>query len=549
VKANLNALDASKLTSGSVPNARMTGLYDGISIKLNGSNSIFSMPGTGTQSTDGRTVYGMVEYRTAASTTKGCLVFVAPDNRNNVMHMMEITGRTHTGGDHLWKAMIGGYGATAGWTNTRMMNLGSADLKARWGRNPDGKVCLILGDANTVWPYAHLSATVSMISHSSVPDSYVTGWTTALDDGTLTGYTVVTAEIPNSAMLTDITGKSATATKLATAVQINGTNFDGGSAITTANWGTARNLTIGSTAKSVNGSGNVAWSLAEIGAAPTSHTHTWAQLPYTPVQQGGGATQGTNIVKIGWANSAAGASTLHLQVDTTNFQDMWPITATSSSSVNNPNATSAVTQAGNIGGAFANWTGSLVPAVQVDASDNASAYMIWRATKWGERHIAAMHAYAGGTNGSIPIATMSLSGGTNQFQWNASGTFMATGDIIAFYSDERLKENFEQLTGSLDVVKSLTGYRYNANTLAGSFGFDTTKVQVGLKAQEVQKVIPEAVQAAPFDVDASTGKSKSGEEYLTLKYERIVPHLIESIKELSAMVEKLQARVDELENR
>ena len=58
----------------------------------------------------------------------------------------------------------------------------------------------------------------------------------------------------------------ASATKLQTARTINGTAFDGTAAITTAKWGTARNLTIGNTAKSVDGSGPVAWSLAEIGA-------------------------------------------------------------------------------------------------------------------------------------------------------------------------------------------------------------------------------------------------------------------------------------------
>ena len=65
-----------------------------------------------------------------------------------------------------------------------------------------------------------------------------------------------------------------TATKLATARTINGTSFNGSANITTANWGTARTITIGNTGKSVNGSGNVSWSLAEIGAAAASHTHS-----------------------------------------------------------------------------------------------------------------------------------------------------------------------------------------------------------------------------------------------------------------------------------
>ena len=63
------------------------------------------------------------------------------------------------------------------------------------------------------------------------------------------------------------------AATLTTARTINGTSFNGSANVTTANWGTARNLTIGSTAKSVNGSANVAWTLAEIGAAAVSHSH------------------------------------------------------------------------------------------------------------------------------------------------------------------------------------------------------------------------------------------------------------------------------------
>lgn len=63
---------------------------------------------------------------------------------------------------------------------------------------------------------------------------------------------------------TSFGGNAATATTLQTARTINGTSFNGSANITTANWGTARTLTIGSTGKSVNGSANVSWSLSEI---------------------------------------------------------------------------------------------------------------------------------------------------------------------------------------------------------------------------------------------------------------------------------------------
>ena len=65
------------------------------------------------------------------------------------------------------------------------------------------------------------------------------------------------------------------ATKLQTARRINGTNFDGTANIVTSFWGTARNFTIGNTTRSVNGSGNVSWSVADIGGAPASHSHNY----------------------------------------------------------------------------------------------------------------------------------------------------------------------------------------------------------------------------------------------------------------------------------
>jgi hypothetical protein len=82
-------------------------------------------------------------------------------------------------------------------------------------------------------------------------------------------------------------GNATTASTLANARTINGTSFNGSANITTANWGTARTITIGNTGKSVNGSANISWSLSEIGAAASSHTHN----TYLPLA--GGAMTGT----------------------------------------------------------------------------------------------------------------------------------------------------------------------------------------------------------------------------------------------------------------
>ena len=118
----------------------------------------------------------------------------------------------------------------------------------------------------------------------------------------------------------------------------------------------------------------------------------------------------------------------------------------------------------------------------------------------------------------------------------SSATLIVDGDIIAFASDDRLKTNKVGISNALDKVNSLSGFTYNWNEFACEQGnaFHADKKQVGVSAQEVQKVLPEAVEPAPFN-----------EDYLTVKYDKIVPLLIEAIKELS---DKVSALEDKLNN-
>ncbi len=69
-------------------------------------------------------------------------------------------------------------------------------------------------------------------------------------------------------------GLALKADQLSTARKINGTAFDGSTDISTANWGTSRTITIGNSAKAVSGAANVSYTLAEIGAAAASHSHS-----------------------------------------------------------------------------------------------------------------------------------------------------------------------------------------------------------------------------------------------------------------------------------
>jgi len=122
-----------------------------------------------------------------------------------------------------------------------------------------------------------------------------------------------------------------------------------------------------------------------------------------------------------------------------------------------------------------------------------------------------------------------------------AGAIYATGNITAYYSDARLKTVSGKIENALDKVGKLSGVYYTNNDTAKSFGYDSDEVQVGVIAQEVEAVLPQIVKAAPFDLDENNN-SKSGENYKTVQYDKLVPLLIEAINELQAKVKALEAK-------
>jgi hypothetical protein len=120
----------------------------------------------------------------------------------------------------------------------------------------------------------------------------------------------------------------------------------------------------------------------------------------------------------------------------------------------------------------------------------------------------------------VATGTASVSGDVN-----VNGTIKAAGDVIAFSSsDQRLKTDIKPLTNALHKVSNIKGVSFNWNE-------DLQDVykgkDVGVLAQEVEKVLPESV------VDRHDG-------YKAVKYEKIVPLLIEAIKELNSKIEHLE---------
>jgi hypothetical protein len=126
-------------------------------------------------------------------------------------------------------------------------------------------------------------------------------------------------------------------------------------------------------------------------------------------------------------------------------------------------------------------------------------------------------------------------GSTTRFTFNDNGSFTATGNVTA-YSDERLKENIEPITDALSKVCQLGGYTYDRNDN------DALPRQTGVMAQEVLKVLPEAVSQTVSD----------GEDngIYSVAYGNMVGLLIESIKELKddsdKSIAELKAEIAEL---
>ena len=137
-----------------------------------------------------------------------------------------------------------------------------------------------------------------------------------------------------------------------------------------------------------------------------------------------------------------------------------------------------------------------------------------------------------GTDASTTITALTLDmseGGNAQFLGNISGSQIeASGDVIAFgSSDRRLKDNITPISEPLNKLSKVGGYTFIWNDKQDAYkGKD-----VGVIAQEIEEILPEVV-------------TTRGTGYKAVKYEKIVPLLIESIKELQKKVEDIEKNCD-----
>jgi len=134
-------------------------------------------------------------------------------------------------------------------------------------------------------------------------------------------------------------------------------------------------------------------------------------------------------------------------------------------------------------------------------------------------------------NNRISMYTGGGVGDTEALRIDSSQDAHFDQDVIAFSttpSDIRLKENFEKIENGLDIVSQLEGHTFNWKK-----GGD--RLSAGFKAQEVEKILPHLVDEKKLPLKADDDK-----EYKILRYEEMIPYLVEAIKEQQQQIDELR---------
>jgi len=127
------------------------------------------------------------------------------------------------------------------------------------------------------------------------------------------------------------------------------------------------------------------------------------------------------------------------------------------------------------------------------------------------------------TASSRTTGTLVVTGGVG-----ISGSLYVGADIYSYASsDIRLKENLSKIDNSLEKLLKISGYEYHWNKIAQEMYPERTMLDVGVIAQEVKEIVPSAV-------------AEREDGYLAVRYDKLIPLLIEAVKALKAEIEDMK---------
>lgn len=167
---------------------------------------------------------------------------------------------------------------------------------------------------------------------------------------------------------------------------------------------------------------------------------------------------------------------------------------------------------------------------------------IWKSVLWGADWSTSFDIYY--PSSSAVSARLNVRGAAYQF--NHDGVAQAVSWVST--SDQRLKTNIQEITGSLDKLKTLTGYTYDKRSTLTPNEYTFTTHEAGLLAQEVQKVLPEAVVATNDD-EALLGVNSYAVQALQINATKELNDKVEAqAKTIAVLTSKVEAKALQLES-
>jgi hypothetical protein len=191
------------------------------------------------------------------------------------------------------------------------------------------------------------------------------------------------------------------------------------------------------------------------------------------------------------------------------------------------------------------WIGDVDQAntIRITGQQNStSGYIIFGSSNFtalgragtGDLTYGSVRVLLNATTATLTTLTVGAS-----WQGGATGEIRATNEITAYYSsDARLKENIQVISDPIEIVNQIRGVRFDwtdehIKNRGGEDGFFVRKHDIGVIAQEIEAVLPELV-------------ATRDDGYKAVKYEKIVPLLIEVVKAQQQEINQIREELNKL---
>jgi hypothetical protein len=383
--------------------------------------------------------------------------------------------------------------------------VGTAPLYGKIGLTTHVSGTLPIGNGGTGQTTAGAAINALLPTQTSQTGRYLT------TDGTNPSWAAVPA--PNNGTLTmNVSGTGLSGSATFTADQAGNSTFTVTSNATSAN--------TNSTIVARDASGN--FSAGTVTAALSGNATTATTLQTTRLI-GGVSFNGSADINLPGVNTAGNQNTSGNAATATTLQTTRTINGVNFNGSANITVTANTTNALTLGTGLTgtSFNGSAAVTATVSYGSTAGTACQGNDSRLSDARQA--------TNTNTQLASL----GVGTAASGTAGEIRATNNITAFFSDDRLKTRLGGIENALEKLRSLEGFFYEPNDVAEALGYEKTR-EVGVSAQQVQKVLPEIVVPAPIDA-----------KYWTVRYEKLVPLLIEAIKEMDAELQSLKAKLKE----